>query len=220
MGMHVGLIAARVSVDALREAFLGAWTELEVVASEGRFEDAEEMWAWKKRHEQFVSATDWSKENPGTEVYVLWRDGPWAVLVDESYTLSADEEKMKALSDQLGTVVSFVVETAGGCAMFQCFEAGRLRRRIDNADGAVTTEGEPLAEEAGIDVGRYYMAESEALARALGLSLCYEDASGTEGSQAVSVADRTDYGATLAKGVGERRTGELPLAKKPWWRFW
>jgi hypothetical protein len=193
---------------------VATWTEFEVVASAGPFEDAEEMWAWKKEHERFVSAADWSKENPGREAYALWREGPWAVLVDESYTLSADEEQMAALSERLGTVVSFVVETAGGCAMFQCFERGRLRRRIDYTDGAVTAEGEPLPEEAGIDVGRYYMDESEALARALGLSLCYEDASGVEGWQTVCVVDRTDYGATLP------RAEAAPSVKKPWWRFW
>src|ERR1022692_3234048 len=162
MGMHIGLIAAKASVAQFRMAFSHAWTKFEIVASNDNFHDANALWAWKKSHEQFVSAAKWTKDDPGREVYAFWRDGPWAIMTDESYTLASDEESLKILSDALGTVLSFVVETAGGCAFFWCFENGKLRRKISNADADITTEGDCLPQEAGIDISNYYMEETEA----------------------------------------------------------
>ena len=111
----------------------------------------------------------------------------------------------------VGQVLSFIVESAGGCAEFWCFENGTLRRSIQD-EGAVTdTHGDPLAEEAGIDTSHYYMTETEALWKAFGLSP-YEAMASSVKCQATCVIDRTDYGdlfSTRPKG-----------AKKPWWKFW
>ena len=114
MGMHIGLVAARTTVAQLRDAFSRAWTNFEIITSDDNLPDADAMWAWKEVHEQFVSAKDWTKDNPGREVYAFWQDGPWAVMMDPTYVLASDEKGLKVLSSQLGTVVSFVVETAGG----------------------------------------------------------------------------------------------------------
>jgi hypothetical protein len=100
---------------------------------------------------------------------------------------------LKDLSTHLGIVVSFVVETAGGCAFFWCFDGGKLRRHISNNDTAVSMKGDPLPEEAGIDIGNYYMDEAEALWQALGLSP-FQEMPTTVGCQAICVVDRTDYG--------------------------
>jgi hypothetical protein len=212
MGMHIGLVAVKAPVAQFRAAFSRTWTKFEIVAVAETLQDANAMWAWKESHEQVVSAADWSEENPGKEVYVFWQDGAWGVMMDSSYTLASDEEALKDLSTQLGTVVSFIVETAGGCADFWCFVNGSLRRNICNDGTAVSTQGEPLPEEAGIDVSHYYMEESEALWKALGLSP-YEQMPTSVSCQALCVVDRTDYN----KVVPARPT---PALKKPWWKFW
>ena len=193
MGMHIGLVAVRTSVAQFREAFSRAWPQLEIVASDDFLPDANAMWAWKEAQEKFVSAADWSEDDPGREVYMFWQDGPWAVMADHSYVLASDDKGLKNLSTLHGTVLSFVVETAGGCAAFACFENGRLRRKITNNDADISTEGEPLPEETGIDVSGYYMDETEALWRALGLSR-YDEMPTSVGCQAICVIDRTDYG--------------------------
>ena len=192
MGMHIGLVAAKASVSQLRDAFVKSWSQFEVVASEENLRDAEAMWEWKESREQFVSAAEWSKENPGREVYCFWQDGPWAVMMDASYTLASDAELLQSLSAMLGTVLSFVVETAGGCAFFACYENGALRRQINNSNGDVSAEGEPLPEEAGIDANNYYIDETEALWKAFGFPR-YEEMPTSQGCQAICVIDHTDY---------------------------
>jgi hypothetical protein len=228
MGMHIGLIAAKTPAQRLREAFSNTWPEFEVVATGDNFATPEEVRTWISSHEQFVSAADWTRDNPGRTAFVLWQDGPWAVLMDSSYTLASDEEKLKVLSSQLGTVMSFVVETAGGCAFFWSCENGQLRRKIGNSDGDVTNEGEPLAEEAGIDTNHYYMSETEALWKAFGLS-SLDGIPRLEGCQAVCVVDHTDYGSleqnetlrsSKTKAGAAVQPAQHPVTKKPWWKFW
>lgn len=191
--MHIGLVAAKASVAEFRDAFSDAWPQLEVVASEQNLADPNAMWAWKDSQEQFVSAADWTKDNPGREVYCFWQDGSWAVMLDSSYALASDEEALKVLSAKLGTVLSFVVETAGGCAFFGCYENGKLRRQINNNDGDISIDGQPLPEENGIDVNNYYMDETEALWKAFGFSR-YEEMPTSQGCQTICVIDQTDYG--------------------------
>jgi hypothetical protein len=121
------------------------------------------MWGWKESHEKFVSAAQWTKDNPGKDVYVFWQDGPWAIMMDPSYVLASDEENLKTLSNDVGIVASFVVESAGASAFFWYFENGSLRRRISNNGADVSTTGEAIPEERGIDISNYYMDETEAL---------------------------------------------------------
>jgi len=193
MGMHIGLVAAKGSVAQFRDAFSIVWPQLEIVASAENFPDPNAMWQWKESHEEFVSAADWTKDNASRQVYCFWQDGPWAVLLDESYLLSSDEEALKVLSSKVGTVLTFVVETAGGCAFFACYENGTLRREISYNDGEVSTDGEPLPEETGINVNHYYMNETEALWNAFGFSR-YDEMPTSEECQAICVVDHTDYG--------------------------
>src|SRR5262249_25449018 len=104
-----------------------------------------------------------------------------------------------ALSASLGEeVLSLVVESAGGCAMFSCFQHGRPRRSIENSDDAVTLTGEPLVQEAGIDVRQFYMDEAEAIWKALGLTT-FTGGENEGRWQAICVVDRTDYADVLQK---------------------
>ena len=190
--MHLGLIAAKTSVAKLKAGLLSACPQFDLVATKEDFVNADEMWAWKDANEEFVSAADWSTETPGKSVYMLWEDGPWALLLDPEYTLASNEDLLHALSSELGTVLSFVVESAGGCAFFWCSENGSLRRKICNSDGEIMLDGEPLAEESGIDANSYYMEETELLWRAFGIAP-YDRFESPNGCVAISVIDRTDY---------------------------
>jgi hypothetical protein len=220
MGMHFGLLAAKAPLSQFRNYFSEVWPQLEIAASADRFSDADAIWSWKSAHEEFVPAANWSKEGPGAEVYVFCQDGPWAVLMDFSYVLAGDEDALEKLSAQFGTVVSFVVETAGGCAYFWCYESGQLRRMIQSVDGEIASSGTPLPEESGIDGRHYYMDETEKLMRALGFS-AVEELPVVSTAVAISTIDRTDYGQVLANLAGKKPSNTKPSeAVKSWWKFW
>ncbi|MFC4308636.1 hypothetical protein ACFPN2_06030 [Steroidobacter flavus] len=221
MGMHFGLIAAKTSVSELRAAFSETWPELEVVSSAEKFATADDVWSWKNAHERFVSAAEWTKDNQGVEAYVLCQDGPWAVLMDFSFVLPGDDAALEELSVRFGSVVSFIVETAGGCASFCCYESGQLRRMIQNIDGELTSSGSPLPQEVGIAVENYYMKETEQLMRAFGLSPP-DDLPIASTSVAIATTDRTDY-TQLARNVTDGKAEDSvssPQATKPWWKLW
>lgn len=221
MGMHFGLIAAKVPLSQFRAAFSETWPELEVVASANGFGNADDIWFWKSANERFVSAQHWTKENPGSEVYVFCQDGPWAVLMDFSYVLAGDEEALQQLSTRLGSVLSFIVETAGGCAYFWSYEAGQMRRMIQNIDGELTSSGASLAQEEGIDEGRYYIKETEQLMRAFGLSRP-ENLPIASTAVAIATIDRTDYTQAAGSVNGGKSSAQESSSPgtKPWWKFW
>src|SRR5262245_5187292 len=109
MGMHIGLVCARTTVSQFREAFCRTWPRFELVDTVANLPDMDAGWAWKEGHEKFISAAEWTKENPGREVYLFWQDGPWAIMMDSSYTLASDEDGLSILSSQFGMVLSFIV---------------------------------------------------------------------------------------------------------------
>lgn len=222
--MHIGLIAAKVPVDELRKAFLRTWNEYEIKASD-TVDDDGDLWDWKAAHEVFVSEANWSPTNRGTTVFAFRQDGDWAIMMDWSYVLAMDHEKLPVLSGHVGTVVTLVVESASGSAYFSCYEGGQLRREINNADGEVTFKGRPLPEENGLDIDRFYMEESEALWKALGLSPL--DRIPTQGLRAVCVVDRTDFSRSSPVAAAGGGASPVPPAqaaspgpKRPWWKFW
>jgi hypothetical protein len=221
MGMHFGLIAAKAPLSEFRIAFSETWPQLEVAASADGFSSVDDIWSWKSANERFVSAAKWTKENPGSEVYILCQDGPWAVLMDFSYVLAGDEEALQELSTRFGSVLSFIVETAGGSAYFCSYEWGQMRRMIHNIDGEITSSGVSLPQEEGIDVGRYYMEGTEQLMRAFGLSIP-ENLPIASAAVAIATIDRTDYTQLTGNVSGGKSSGyESPSqATKPWWKFW
>lgn len=220
MGMHFGLIAARVSVADFLTAFSKAWPELEITASADEFSSTDELWEWKDANERFVSAADAAQEGPGSEVYILCQDGPWALFLDFSYVLAGDEKALKALSEELGQVLSFVVQTTSGCAFFWNYESGELRRMIQSVDGEVEQMGSGIAEEEGIDIGSYYMDETEELMHAFGISLP-DSLPIASTAVAISTVDHTDYSELLG-GTEESDVagGDAYETTKPWWKFW
>lgn len=220
--MHFGLLAVRADIHSLREAFPQIWPNLEVVDSADGFETRDAFWAWMRDSEQFVSAAEWTREQPGTETYALFQDGPWSLLFDESYTLASDEAALQVLSQRFGTALSFVVETAGGCAYFWCYENGSLRRSILTSDGTTQLVGDRLPQEEGVDVDHYYMDEAEALMAAFGLAPVDEQPRDAQ-AIALAVVDRTDYSSLLSQKTPAPSPGDNPRlhrTSKPWWKFW
>lgn len=196
MGMHIGLIAIKASVPKFREALAQACPQLEVVSAADNLPNLEAIWNWKEAHEKVVTAADWNPDNPGKIVYLFWPNDPWSILIDEEYVLASDEQVLKTLSHQVGQVLSFVVESAGGTACFSCFQDGKLLRSVTNADGDLRLEGTPLPEEHNINMADYYMEETEALWEAFGLKP-YEVMQSATGCEAICVVDHTDYSELL-----------------------
>jgi hypothetical protein len=63
---------------------------------------------------------------------------------------------------------------------------------IQNIDGELTSSGARLPQEEGIDVGSYYMDETEQLMRAFGLSMP-KDLPVASTAVAIATIERTDY---------------------------
>ena len=221
MGMHFGLIAVKGPLSEFRLAFSQTWPKLEVAASADGFGSADDIWSWKSANERFVSARSWTKENPGSVVYIFCQDGPWAVLLDFSYVLASDQEALQQLSTRFGSVLSFIVETTSGCAYFSSYESGQIRRVIQRTDGKLTSSGISLPQEEDIDVGSYYMEETEQLMRAFGLSMP-EDLLVVPSAVAIAVIDRTDYTQYAGTVSGEKSGARESVSRraKPWWKFW
>jgi hypothetical protein len=111
--MHVGLVASRTTVVELHQAFAEILPHLEEVDS-ADLATVNDLWRWMDAHRKFVSAAEWRPDNRGTEVIAFWQDGPWAVFTDGSYVLPSDDERLASLSTRFPTVLSFIVESAGG----------------------------------------------------------------------------------------------------------
>lgn len=209
--MHYGFVAVPSTVERFTGAFNDVWPNHQPTTT-AKLSSIDAYLAWKSENERFVSARDWTPDNPGIEVYGFVQDGRWAALLDTSYVLSSDKEALSKLSGLFGRCVSFVIETAGGAASFMCFERGQLLRSIDSVDGNVRTSGDPIPEEAGLRIDNYYMEETEELQRRLGFRFL-TDVPPTEVT-AMAVADRTDYSGLL------KQTEAPDPPKKPWWRVW
>lgn len=211
MGIHIAFIAATATRAQLRQAFSATWPTFAVVASEDVFLDADAVRQWREVQE----AAGALRSRRG-EVLVFRQHGRWATIEDPSYAFAEDEEGVRKLSATLGTrVVAFVVETAGGCASFCCFDDGKLRRNIFENDAPVETDGEPLPEEAGLAADRFYMDEVEALWNALGLKPNEWLATSVD-CEAICVIG----GAPSAGGAAPADAAECGTSGRPWWKFW
>jgi hypothetical protein len=210
--MHYGILAVKADVAQLIEAARVAWPKHEpaqatVVAGFGALHD------WTRATQRAAEAARQSRDDPGTDVFGFWQDGPWAVMMDSGFVHVADEDALAALSERFGLALSFVVETAGGCAFFDAFERGQLVRSIRSVDGDITTQGEPLAQEARLRRGHYYMEETDRLQEAFGLTppgKLPEDQAITAGAY----LDGNDYSSLRQADAAQA------AAKRPWWRFW
>lgn len=211
MGVHYGFIAVSSTVERFVDAFTKVWPQHEL-GKRATLSSLDGFLLWKNENESFVSARDWTADNPATEVYGFVQDGNWALLLDTSYALCSDKEALVKLSDVFGSAVSFIIETGGGAVSFLSFTQGCLNRSIDSVAGNVTTTGNPLPEEFGLPIDRFYVSEAKELQRRLGLR--FPDESASTEVLGVAVTDRTDYSSLLAtQPITEPR-------RKPWWQLW
>jgi len=208
--MHHGFVAVPAAVEALVKEFGTVWPHCQVT-DRASLASLDAWFEWKRRNERFVAARDWTPQNPGVAVLGFLQDGDWAVLLDTSHVLTTDAEASSRLSASFGRCLSFVIETTGGCASFAAFRQGQLERSIDSVDGEVRTQGEPLPEEAGLDIGSYYMEETEALQQRFGLR-AFTSAPPTD-VIAIATVDHTDYSEQMRQIAPARD-------KKPWWKLW
>jgi hypothetical protein len=215
MGMHFGLVAVKGSISDFKSILPKLWPTFENTASAENFPNTKAVWAWMEEHEHFVSAAAWTKDNPGTKCAFLSQYGPWAIFMDPSYVMASDETALKLLSEQYGVALSFVVETAAGCANFWSYESGQLRRSIVNNGEEVETVGNALPEEEDLDSSDYYMEETEALIHAFGLP-SIEDLPIPGATIAIALTDRTDYSELVSNSPNNAKSNR----KKPWWKFW
>lgn len=218
MGMHLGLIAISSSADDLKHAFAEFWSDYEVVASESAFSTLDAAYEWKKRHEEFVSAADWTPEKPGKQVYFLWHDGCWASLWDFSYVLPTEEDKLLELSRSFDTAFALIIESASGTGFFRYYDNGALTRSIDYCDGELIASGEPLIHEAGVVTDAFYMDEAEQLCENLGL-LSLTESPPLEHLTALCVIDHTDYRDVMPNSPSPV-TPVNRQPQKPCWKFW
>lgn len=229
MGMHLGMVAVKADVAALVDAFTCVWPDYEPKA-DAQLSGLDALWNWMEANARKVSSRAWSPDNPSTDAFAFWQDGPWAVLFDADYTLAGDDAALAALSKRFGMALSFVIETSGGCAFFSAFRDGRRVRQLSYSNSTLTQEGERLPEEAGLPTMQFYMDEFEKLVAAFGLRTPYdmpEDAP----VQGRAYVNRTDYSAQRAARVTAAgpatpppshgaSAAPRPEAARPWWKFW
>jgi hypothetical protein len=223
MGMHFAVVAVPAGLEEFRRAFAATWPNHEPGRTRTGFTNYQDVWDWSEENKNVVYANDWSLKNPGSEVYLFYQDGPWAVMVDPSYVLASDEQGLSSLSSRFGKTLSIVIETTGGCANFDYYEQGVARRSVQYMDGEMKSEGERLPEERGLDKNTFYMNEVEQLMTAFGLSQI-GDESVAPRIQAVELIDRNDYTRSNAK-IMEDLGAKMVSAQegepaKPWWKFW
>lgn len=213
VGMHFGIVTVKAQREALVDAFAAAWPQHEARARVA-LAGIEALSDWMRATQRQAAAA-----GQPADVFGFWQDGEWAVLFDPSYAQASDRRALAVLSERFGLVLSFVVETAGGCAFFEAFDGGRLVRRIQSIDGELQAEGARLPEEAGLPDDRYFEDETRRLQRAFGLA-------GMDGVPAATPViaaaylDRNDYGVSPPRQRAEAPRVSTPAPKRPWWRIW
>jgi hypothetical protein len=213
MGESIGLVAAKTSLKAFEGAVFKVWPRWD------RIGEARELPDWP-------AFADYTEEEQGPhEVVGFYEDGSWSVLAESSPTRMEDEANLSALSELVGPVVCVWIETHGGCAAWQYYEASSLVREVATMDAPTTQKGAARPEERGIDVESFYADEAWQVWSAFGLKSPYE----VRGVRAVTFDDRDAMDALAAmpsrtKQDGKEGANASPQperqGKKPWWRLW
>ena len=96
MSYTTSIIAARTTVEGLRDAVLQAWRKLRIAEQAANLRDLEEFHEWSERCQNAKA---------------LYQDGAWAVLFDPMMTMCADDAELASLSRALGKI--FIGTTQG-----------------------------------------------------------------------------------------------------------
>jgi len=159
MSYTTSLIAARATPQVLRDAVLRAWPELHVVDESPTVQNLEEFDDWSR-----------SRRSRAHDTKAFYQDGQWAVLLDLSMTMCADDGELAVLSHALGRIIIATTQGTAGFAEIIVVDNGVETRRITSVEGELSEGGTPLPEEAGLDLSDFYMAANEEIAHRLGLA--------------------------------------------------
>ncbi len=212
MGMRFGLVAVKADVAQLVEAFSAAWPHAEF-KKRADVVGLLALDSWMEANARYVSASKWTPDNPEVDAYGFWQDGEWAILLDFHLLASSDTERLAVLSERLGRVLAFNIETTSATALFWQFDGGRVSRHIRFLDGDMHVEGERLPQEDGLPTDRFYMSELQDLQRAFAITLLSE-LPDDKPMQGMAFVDRTDYSEATTE------VATAPPSGKPWWRIW
>jgi hypothetical protein len=204
----VSFTSSFIAVDGTREQFREAfpivWPHVQVEEVSAELPTWDAAYAWSEPRCGYLKGAHPS------EVHLFVADGPRAIKLDFS-TCTFDEEEMLArLSERFTTAMAFATQGTSGFAGFRLFERGTLRREIIGCGRQVTTNGEPIPAEQGLDVQqRFYLNEIRHLQRALGLSFEF-----SPDNLGPFVALRVIN--TIAAALVQ----PARAPKRPWWKFW
>lgn len=151
-------VAARTTVDKLRAAALAAF-ELKVQPdTEETFDDFFDV------SQACRPLTELLGGEAGVNGWYFWAEGDWALLGDLGMTLVKEPEALERLSELLGTeVIVAAVDLSFEFAHFAAYEGGRVRRRLELADGEFLVEGLPVKAERGRQTLDFSEEEAERL---------------------------------------------------------
>jgi hypothetical protein len=202
-------IATRLSIADFQGAVLSCWPHLTLIETATGFATPDDAWAWaesRSRHHKGPRRND--------DVMLLYRDGDWSVLLDISQCMMYEEHSLIALSHTAGRVITAVTQGTAGVAEFHVYDSGVLTRQILGEEGVVTLSGTALPEEAGLDLGYFYLDEIETLWQNFGLR-SFLDVPIFQDCVAIQVRDTENFGSEA-----EQELRKQQAKRKPWWRFW
>jgi hypothetical protein len=192
----MGRVAARTDIDSLERVLRGADPALVFSATTRTLRGR-------------PSAEDWlaAQTTSDNNLYSLplWQDGDWAVVVDDDFLINTSEPALEALSLAFGHVLGVFLDESGESIEFVSYRQGAIERHINQGDGELLVQGEPLANEAGIPFDSLYHGGAERLWRSFGLSGFAAAWSQPLRVLAVEEASRSGRGAAAAR---------------PWWKLW
>ena len=137
-------------------------------------------------------------------------------IIDPELVMMLDEDSMKELSNQFGSILTMVCEGVSATYGFSVFRNGEKIRSLTATDGEIVDEfGDALPEEDGISANTISEDTILNLLSKLGF-----DYFGLEEANEFKVYHLESAG-DEAEGVPELPTPEAPTqGQKPWWKFW
>ena len=137
-------------------------------------------------------------------------------IIDPELVMMLDEEPMKKLSKQFGSVLTMVCEGVSATYGFAVYREGEKIRSLTVVDGSVADEfGHPLPEEDGISASD--LSEDTVLDILTKLGFDYTGLEQARGFNVYKLEFAEDVQSESDKSLNKLTV--IPR-KKPWWQFW
>ncbi len=161
MGRARCAVAARAGQEALCKAILEIF-ETEVLA--------------EKECEDFDGVLDFSFEKSeelggeeGSDAWHSFAVESWGVIGDLSLFLCNDQDRLEALSKEIGELVVTAIDTGFEYAFFAYLNDGEIKRLLVLEDEEITEDGFPISAERGRPLEDFSEEEAERLWTSFGL---------------------------------------------------